>query len=156
MDFAPSSPPPPSPRRPNSIPGAPDACLDDLVKHGPESEQSLPWSFVVAFCRLTLERPRLKTETSAQRRTELSACGIAVMSRMSFSSQYTLSAPSVEGVGKVSRSVAAMTTFWLALVKAGHDAPMVDGGVDVPGSSSGVGEVYRYDSLYLECGLVVM
>jgi hypothetical protein len=46
-----------------------------------------------------------------------------VMLRMSFSWQYTLSTLLVEGAGKVSRSAAAMTMFWLVLAKVGHRAP---------------------------------
>jgi hypothetical protein len=38
---------------------------------------------------------------------------------MLFSHWYTSLAPSVEGVGSVSRSVATAATFWLALVKVG-------------------------------------
>jgi hypothetical protein len=49
---------------------------------------------------------------------ELSACCAVAMSRMSFSWWSTLSIPSVEGAGKVSRRVAVAATFWLALAKA--------------------------------------
>jgi hypothetical protein len=42
---------------------------------------------------------------------------------MPFSCWYTLSTMSTEGAGKVSRSAAAATTFWLALVKVGHGGP---------------------------------
>jgi hypothetical protein len=34
-----------------------------------------------------------------------------------------LSIPSVEGTGKMSRSIAAAAMFWLALAKAGHGTP---------------------------------
>jgi hypothetical protein len=39
------------------------------------------------------------------------------MSRMPFSYRYTLPTLSVEGTGKVFKSVAAAATFWLALAK---------------------------------------
>jgi hypothetical protein len=42
---------------------------------------------------------------------------------MFFSWWYTLSTPFAKGAGKVSRSVATIATFWLALAKAGHCAP---------------------------------
>jgi hypothetical protein len=40
-----------------------------------------------------------------------------------FSKRYTLSNPLIEGVGQVSRSDAAMTTFWLALANVGCGTP---------------------------------
>jgi hypothetical protein len=43
-------------------------------------------------------------------------CSVAI-SRMSSSCRYTLLTPSVEDVGKVSKS---FSTFWLALAKVGH------------------------------------
>jgi hypothetical protein len=60
---------------------------------------------MAVFYWLALERPGL--ETSARHWMELSVCCAVVMSRMSFSWRYTLSTPSVEGVGKVFRSAAA-------------------------------------------------
>jgi hypothetical protein len=54
-------------------------------------------------------------ETSARRWRELSTCGVAAMLRMSFSSWYNLSTSSVEGESKVSRSAAAVDTFWLTM-----------------------------------------
>jgi hypothetical protein len=42
---------------------------------------------------------------------------------MSFSWWYTMSIPSVEGMGKVSKSVAAAAMFWLALAKVGCGIP---------------------------------
>jgi hypothetical protein len=68
---------------------------------------------------------------------------------MSFSWQYTLSNPTVKGVGKVSRSAAAMTTFWMVYL-------MVDGGGNVPSTSPGVGEVYLHRLLYLKRRFVVV
>jgi hypothetical protein len=73
---------------------------------------------IAVFYQLALERPGVKTETSAQRWRELSTCYAEAMPRMSFCWWYTLSTPSVEGVGKVSRSAATAATFYLALAKA--------------------------------------
>jgi hypothetical protein len=78
---------------------------------------------VAAFCQLPLGQLGLKTKTSAQRWRELSTCCAAVMPRISFYWQYTLSTPSAEGVGRVSKSTLAMTTFWLALMNVGRSTP---------------------------------
>jgi hypothetical protein len=78
---------------------------------------------VAAFCWLALEWSGLEIETLTRRWRELSACWAVMMLRISFSWRYTLSTPSAKGVGKVSKSVAVMTTFWLALAKAGRYVP---------------------------------
>jgi hypothetical protein len=44
---------------------------------------------------------------------------VTVVPRMLFSHWYTSPTPSMEGVCNVSRSVATVTMFWLALVKVG-------------------------------------
>jgi hypothetical protein len=103
---------------------------------------------VAAFCWPALEWPGIKTETSAQRWRKFSTFYAAAVPRISFSWRYTLSTPSVKGVGKVSRSVAAVATFWLRPLT-------VDGG-GVPSLNSGVGKVDCYDLLFLERGLVVV
>jgi hypothetical protein len=78
---------------------------------------------LVILHHTSLERLRPEIENTARRWMEPSACCAAVMPRISFSWRYTLPTPSVEGSGKVSRSVAVAATFWLALVKVGHGAP---------------------------------
>jgi hypothetical protein len=50
---------------------------------------------------------------------------VVTVLRMSCSCLYTLSTPSVEGAGRVSRSVAVAATFWPALAKVGHYPPLV-------------------------------
>jgi hypothetical protein len=77
----------------------------------------------MVLCRLDLERPRLKTETSARPWSELSTCYVVAMPRMPFSWWYTLSTPSVEDAGSVSKSAAAVATLRLALAKVGRDIP---------------------------------
>jgi hypothetical protein len=78
---------------------------------------------VVAFCQLALELPRLEMETSTRHWRELSTYCATAMLRLSFSWLYTLFTQSAEGVGKVYRSAAITTTFWLALVKEGRCTP---------------------------------
>jgi hypothetical protein len=80
-------------------------------------------SSIVIPCRLALERPGLKTETSARHWSKLYACCSVVVPRMPFSWRYTLSTPLVEGADKVSKSVTTVATFWIALEKVGHDVP---------------------------------
>jgi hypothetical protein len=80
---------------------------------------------VAVFCWSALERLGIRTETPAQCHRELSACFAVVMPRMSFSVRYTLSTPSAEGVGKVSRSAAATAMFWLTLAKVGRGLPLL-------------------------------
>jgi hypothetical protein len=103
------------PSGPDYTLGVPDGCLND--SGGEEAIPTMRGS-MAAFYQPAIERPELKIETSAQRWREHFACCVVMMSRMSFSWWYTLSTPSAEGAGKVSRSVAAATTFWLALGKA--------------------------------------
>jgi hypothetical protein len=79
---------------------------------------------VTVLCRLALEQPRLETETSARRWSELFSCYSAATARMFFICWYTLLTPSVEGVGRVSKSVVATTTFFLALGKVGCGIPL--------------------------------
>jgi hypothetical protein len=78
---------------------------------------------VAVLCRLALERSKLKTETSAHHWSELSTCYLAATSRMFFNKWYTLLTPSVEGTGELSKSVAAVATFWLAQAKVGCCIP---------------------------------
>jgi hypothetical protein len=78
---------------------------------------------VAAFYHPAFERPGLENETSARHWREFFACCDVVMLRMSFSWWYTLSTPSMEGAGNVSRTAAATVIFWLALAKTGHCTP---------------------------------
>jgi hypothetical protein len=78
---------------------------------------------MAVFCQADLERLRHEIETPAWHRRELSAFWVAAMPRMSFSWWYTLSTPSVEGVGNMSKSAAVAATFWMALTKAGCCLP---------------------------------
>jgi hypothetical protein len=50
-------------------------------------------------------------------------CSVATL-RMAFNYWYTFLAPSVEGAGRVSKSVVAATTFWLALGKVVCGVPL--------------------------------
>jgi hypothetical protein len=77
----------------------------------------------VVLCQLDLERPRLETETSAHPWSELSTYYVAAMPRMPFSWQYTLSTPSVEDAGRVSKSAAVVATLRLAQAKVGRGIP---------------------------------
>jgi hypothetical protein len=72
---------------------------------------------------LALEWSELETETLARRWSELSVCCSAATLRMFFIYWYTLLTRSVEGVGRVSKSVAVTATFWLALRKVGCGIP---------------------------------
>jgi hypothetical protein len=76
------------------------------------------------FCQSTLKQPRLRTETRAQCWRELSAYCSVAMARISLNWQYTLSTPSTEGGGNVSRSMAVAATCWLALAKVGRCLPL--------------------------------
>jgi hypothetical protein len=97
---------------------------------------------MAAFCRLALQRPRLKIETSAQRWREITVCCAAVMSMMSFSWWYTMSTSSAEGAGPSEGRMLRPL--------------MVDGGGDIPGPNPAVGEVTYYAPLSPKSGFVVV
>jgi hypothetical protein len=77
----------------------------------------------VVFCLLALEQPGLGAETVARCWREHSTCCVVVMARISPRWRYNLSTSSVKGAGNVSRSMAAVTTFWLDLAKVGCCPP---------------------------------
>jgi hypothetical protein len=79
---------------------------------------------VTDLYRLDLERPGLEKENISRRWSELSTCFSVATPRMSFSYWYTLPTPSVEGTSRVSKSVVATVTFWLALGKVGCAVPL--------------------------------
>jgi hypothetical protein len=66
---------------------------------------------MATFFWLTLERPGLEIKATTRRWRELSACYVAVMSRMSVSWWYAMSTLLVKGAGKVSRCAATAAIF---------------------------------------------
>jgi hypothetical protein len=109
-----------SPREPDAAPEARGTGGSGSI--GEDAVPAVGCSILVP-CRLALERPGLEMKTSACCWSELSACCSAATLRMSFSRWYTLPTPSVEGSDRVSKSAAAVATFWLALVKVGCGIP---------------------------------
>jgi hypothetical protein len=74
----------------------------------------------VAFRQSALERSTLDGESLVQHHRAHSTSCVVAMVMISPSWRCNPSTLSVEGGGNVSRSMAAVATFWLALVKAGH------------------------------------
>jgi hypothetical protein len=73
----------------------------------------------VAFHQLALERSGLEVEFLVWRHWAHSTSAVVVMVMISPSWWCNLSTQSVEGGGNLSRSVAVVAMFWLALAKAG-------------------------------------
>jgi hypothetical protein len=78
---------------------------------------------IAVLCRLALEWSRLEMEASAYRWSELSTYCSAATLKTFFNYWYTLLTPFVDCPGRVSKSAAAIATFWLALGKVAGGVP---------------------------------
>jgi hypothetical protein len=90
---------------------------------GKDAFPAIVWSIAVLY-RLALECLWLEMEASTCVWSGLYACCSAATLRMFFKCWYTLLAPSAEGAGRVSKSVAATATFWLAMGKVVCGVPL--------------------------------